>query len=169
MIFIKRKEGNNGISKKVKKCPHCGASARPKKYSLLNLIIVVGLVWFCWAIYNTIIGLTVAPPVSPELALLSFYCERNHNFYYVRGNVKNISNNALSNVAVIGELKAKDGTLIKSSSALIKYNPIMPRENSPFEVINNDDPLIKTCSVDFKFFTGRKILYINLPAEEKKQ
>ena len=107
------------------------------------------------------------PPSEPEptykLQLLSTNDERAYDYITIYGQVKNISNESLENVMAVVEYYTSDGTFVKSDDALIDYNPILPNQTSPFEVITTDNPAIKRYSVSFKFLFGGTI-----PTEDKR-
>jgi len=106
-----------------------------------------------------------APPAEPtyKLQLLSMNDERAYEYITISGQVKNVSNESLDNVEAIVEFYTSDGTFVKSDEALIKYNPILPNQTSPFEVITTDNPAITKYSVSFKFLFGGTI-----PTEDKR-
>jgi len=100
-------------------------------------------------------GYTRAP--SYKLELLSTNTERSSGFMTLEGQVKNISNESLENVTAVVEYYDSADNFIKSDSALIDYNPILPGQTSPFSVITTDNPEIKRYSVSFKFLLGGTI------------
>ena len=69
----------------------------------------------------------------------------------MRGQVKNISSERLEAVEAVVEFYDSEGNFVKSDSALIDYNPILPGQTSPFSVLSTDNPAIKRYSVTFKF------------------
>lgn len=164
MALVKCKECDKEISKKAEKCPHCGAPAGAKQYSLLSLIIVIGLIWMFWEIFSPAGSSSSSTPSSNSsspLKLLSSSCTHGNGHFHVEGEVQNISNKKLENVMAVGELRAKDGTLVKSADALLEYNPLMPNQTTPFHVITTDNPIIKTCEISFKYLMGGQIPYTN--------
>ena len=58
--------------------------------------------------------------------------------------------------ALIKETKT-DKTFHLSEDALVDYAPLMPGQTSPFSVTTTHNPLISTCVVSFKTFSGERI------------
>jgi hypothetical protein len=81
-------------------------------------------------------------PASPQLALLSRrgYRSEGGDFMIVEGQVKNISNRSMKNVEAVASWYSKDGSFISSDDALIKYDPILPGQTSPFQVMTRAIP-----------------------------
>lgn len=96
----------------------------------------------------------IAPLGSAKLKLLSFNCSKEHGFVFIRGEVQNISGKKLENVVAVGTFRDAKGTLIKTETALLEYNPIMPDQTSPFEAGGTDNPLIDRCAPSFKYLMG---------------
>jgi hypothetical protein len=59
----------------------------------------------------------------------------------------------------VGIFRGADDELIKSSDALVDYNPLMPGQASPFEAGTTDNPLIKSCELSFKTLWGSQLAY----------
>lgn len=100
---------------------------------------------------------TPAPsPPRDVLALVSArgYESESGNYWYVEGQVQNISETPLKNVEAVSTWFTKDGTFIKSDSAIIEYNPLMPGQTSPFKTITRGNPQMSKYSVDFKQLMG---------------
>jgi hypothetical protein len=110
---------------------------------------------------------TTAPPPSPptpqppeeQLALVALRGSQSEsgNYYYVEGQVKNISDRPLKSVQVVATWYDKDDKFITTDTAMIDYNPIMPGQTSPFKTITRGNPLMSRFSVDFKYIFGRTI------------
>jgi uncharacterized protein (DUF1330 family) len=92
-----------------------------------------------------------------QLQILSTIAKRASDYLTISGQVKNISSESLPNVQVLIEYYDSDGMFIKSSEALIKYNPVLSEQTSPFEVITTDNPAIARYQVSFKFLLGNII------------
>lgn len=92
-----------------------------------------------------------------KLNLISWKCDTEHGYTSIRGEVENITDHPLKNVMVVGIFKTADKVLVKSGDALLKYNPIMPGQTSPFRAMVTENPLIELCSVSFKFLMGGRI------------
>lgn len=89
-----------------------------------------------------------------DLELISMNCYKEYGYFYITGEVKNISGKSLENVEAVGSAYTEDGTFVKSDSALIEYDPILAGQTSPFEVVTTGNPAISKCKVEFKEFWG---------------
>jgi len=92
-----------------------------------------------------------------KLQLLATNYERAYDYITISGQVKNISNKSLTNVMAVVSYYTEAGTFVKSDDALIAYNPILPNQVSPFEVITTDNPAISRYKVEFQFLFGGTI------------
>lgn len=157
------KECGHQISKRAKTCPGCGA--KPKRTSpvavLLAILLIPGM------IISMTSGNSNAPSTSranasaaaggAKLEVESWNCGHEHGYSKVTGRVKNISDQPLENVTAVGEFFTSDNTFVKSSEALIDYNPILAGQSSPFEVLTTHNPAISTCNISFKKLMGGTI------------
>lgn len=75
----------------------------------------------------------------------------------VEGQVQNISDAPLKSVQAVASWYSRDGSFISSDDALIKYDPILPSQTSPFTVMTRANPQMKKFTVEFKVFAGEKI------------
>lgn len=55
--------------------------------------------------------------------------------------------------------RTENGTLVKTDDALIDYDPLMPGQSSPFQVLATENPAIKKLSLSFKHLLGGEIKY----------
>lgn len=94
---------------------------------------------------------------QPLLELQSYNCSTEYDYFIIEGSVKNISDKSLDDVEVIGSAYQDNDEFVKSDSAIIKYNPILAGQTSPFKIIMTGNPLIKKCSVSFKELLGGTI------------
>ena len=81
-------------------------------------------------------------------------------FVKVNGRVKNISSENLRNVTAVVTFFTDEGKFITSEEALISFNPVLPDQTSPFELIVQRNPLMKSASIDFKFLLGGTISWV---------
>jgi hypothetical protein len=102
-----------------------------------------------------------APPEGPKLALLSSSGIESEtgSYYYIQGQVKNISSEPLKSVMAVGTWLDDSGGFIKSDDALIDYNPILPGQTSPFKVISTGNPRMSKYRVEFKTLFGGTLDY----------
>ena len=149
----------------AKKCPYCQSDLREwwRQHPIVMVIIVlfvIGLIGSATSgssSSSTRSARASQTNSAPELQLLSFGCSSDYGYFHITGQVKNISGQSLKDVAAIGTAYAKDGTFVNSDSALIEYNPILPGQTSPFEVLMTDNPAMQKCNVDFKYLMGGSI------------
>lgn len=94
---------------------------------------------------------------EPKLAKLSEHFSKENGFDIISGEVKNITQQKLTNVQVVTTLYDRNHSVIKISDALIEYNPILPGQTSPYRTITTDNPAITTEVTTFKFLLGGKI------------
>jgi len=103
------------------------------------------------------------PPVpqQPKLALLSAsgYETEGGGFFVVEGQVKNVSDEPLENVAVVATWFTQDDTFITSDDAIIDYNPILPGQTSPFKTMSRSNPAMSKYTLDFKELFGGTIAF----------
>lgn len=98
---------------------------------------------------------------KPPLELVSWRWYFEHGYMHVTGQIKNVSNNKMSNVMVVATFTTASGDIVKTSDALIDYNPILPGQTSPFTTLTTQNPAATKCSISFKEFGGGTISYVN--------
>ena len=106
---------------------------------------------------------------TPPLEVISWKCDKEYSYVFVRGEVKNISSRSIENVMAVGEFRTKDGTLVKSEDSLIDYNPILPGQTSPFKTGGTDNPAITKCNLSFKTLFGHQLDYTTAKDRKKKE
>lgn len=92
-----------------------------------------------------------------ELNLVSMRCYWEYDYYFITGEVKNVTNRSLENVAAVGSVYSKDEQFISSDETLIKYSPILAGQTSPFQVMLRYNPEMKDCKLSFKYLFGGTI------------
>lgn len=163
------KECHADIPKKVKRCKHCGAKQPVHFWSSPWFYI---LLFFCFPYIMVMISSDgsesrssgeVPKPVIIEdkikLELQSWNWGINHGYAIAEGEVKNISDQKLNTVDAMVKFYAKDGTFISSGSGLVEYQTLLPGQSSPFKVMEPENPLMNTATLEFKMLMGRPILY----------
>ena len=98
-----------------------------------------------------------APPPAPAspLTLLSLRgSDTGAGFHTVEGQVRNTTDANLENVTAVVSWFTDDDTFITSDEALISYNPILPEQTSPFEVMTQTNPAMSRFRVEFKTLFG---------------
>lgn len=85
-----------------------------------------------------------------------------YGFVHAKGQVRNATDVKLEGVQAIVSFFTDDGTFIASDSAFLEFNPLMPGQTSPFEVIAQYNPRMKSARLEFGFFAGRKLRSFSL-------
>ena len=106
---------------------------------------------------------------GPRLRIESWRCYHEHGYQFVAGEVTNISDRRLENVTVVATFRDGSGNFVKSTDALIDYDPILPDQTSPFEAGTTGNPAIERCSIDFKHLMGGTISYTTAERERDQQ
>ena len=95
---------------------------------------------------------------SPQLELLNYSgTVGEYGYATVEGQVKNISGQRMGNVMAVVTWFTDDDSFVTSDEALIAYNPVLPGQTSPFEVLTQANPMMKKFSVTFKKMFGGTI------------
>lgn len=79
--------------------------------------------------------LQVTPPLSAtqsgaELKLLSWHCEQAYGHMTLEGEVRNLTNAPIKNLLAVARYYTGTKEFVKSDTALVLYNPIMPGQTS---------------------------------------
>ncbi len=95
--------------------------------------------------------------LKAELLLDSLNLHHGNTVIYAEGLVSNLSDHALKGIEAVAIFYAKDMTFISSESSFISYDPLLPKQSSPFKVYASYNPRIAYVSVSFKYFIGTSI------------
>lgn len=98
-----------------------------------------------------------AVPPAPEVRLINFRCSSEYGFTTTEGTVKNISDKPIQSLMVVGTHFATSGEFVKSDSAMVEYQPLMPGQTSPFKTMSTYNPMMAKCSVNFKRMFGGEV------------
>ena len=105
-----------------------------------------------------------APAPAAPLTLLSLSgSDTGFGFHKAEGQVRNTTGANLENVMAVVSWFTDDGTFITSDEALISYNPILPEQTSPFEVMTQTNPVMSRFQVEFKTLSGGTLRHEALP------
>jgi hypothetical protein len=96
-------------------------------------------------------------PTGPQLELVKFTWHTEYGYAVLEGQVSNISEEPLKNVAAVASFYDSNGGFVTSSDSLIDYNPILPGQTSPFKVMTTENPSMKKALVEFKELLGGTI------------
>lgn len=92
-----------------------------------------------------------------KLLLISWNWHTEYGYAIAEGEVKNISAEPLKNVEALVRFYTDDKQFITSDDSLIKLNPILPGQASPFKVVTTYNPAMKRANIIFKYFMGGEI------------
>lgn len=95
----------------------------------------------------------------PPLKLNSSKCRKEYGFVKYSGEVTNRTKQPIDNLMAVGVFRTSNGDHVKSASALIDFQPLLPGQRSPFTVTTSDNPAIKNCFVAFKTMFGAAIRF----------
>jgi hypothetical protein len=154
--------------------PPAAAFAERSIHFKLSPGVRILVVIVCLFVAGVVNGPVPAGPVSdnagrsagePRLELQNFRVYEEYGYSHIDGMVTNISGEPMKNVQAVGEFYTEDGTFVKAAEALLEYNPILPGQSSPFQVLTTTNPAIKRGTVNFKEFFGGTIP-TRFPTEE---
>ncbi|MEO7716307.1 MAG: FxLYD domain-containing protein [Capsulimonas sp.] len=94
---------------------------------------------------------------TPKLKKLSENFTKEYTYCIVSGEVKNTSGESLKSVEAVTTYYDKNNNVVKTDSALIDFNPILPGQTSPYKTMSSDNPAIKTERTRFQEFGGAEI------------
>ncbi|MBU0767453.1 FxLYD domain-containing protein [Patescibacteria group bacterium] len=138
-----------------------------KKWFWVNVVfLVIGLMVIIRTNESSNVSAVVSPQVSEEeakveaidLIIISWNWRSKESGYAIaEGQVQNVSGQKLSNVQAVLELYDSNGDFISSGSALIEYDPLLPKQRSPFEVMVRYNPAMKGAQITFGVLGGRQL------------
>ena len=97
------------------------------------------------------------PRPTADLIIEGWRFSTESGFVKVAGQVTNNTGQSLENVTAVVTFKTADGGFVKTSEALISYNPVLAGQTSPFEVMDTGNPAIETANLSFKHLLGGSI------------
>lgn len=171
------RECGQNVSSEAPTCPACGCSRPVRHWGIFKIFFTT---LFLFVAGFTLIGALAvdsaptpqvqpkrvaekprsAAPPEPELKIKSWRCDIEENYTYVRGEVKNLTDQKIEHVLAVATYKNKAGELVKSDDALVEFDPLMPGQTSPFEVITRNNPEITNCELNFATMRGRQLIAV---------
>lgn len=129
------------------------------------IVLLLGVPWLVRGRAPAIAGpapvATVAetPPQTPPLALLSSRAHLNPtaDFWFIDGEVRNLTDQPLSNVQVVSTWFDRQGRTVASHSDMVDLKQLMPGETSAFRTITGVHPDMATFSLEFRSAVGRRL------------
>lgn len=97
------------------------------------------------------------PPDEPQLEKWSENFSDESGFDKVSGEVTNISAQAIKNVEAETTFYDESGNVVKTTSALLQLNPILPGQTSSYETMDTDNPAIKREKTSFSILMGGSV------------
>lgn len=91
------------------------------------------------------------------LELTSFSWSRGNGYITAEGMVKNITDQKLGHIQALFIGDTKSGQMVSYEDSFIEFDPLMPGQSSPFKVMLQDNPMIATGYMKFKFFGDEEI------------
>jgi hypothetical protein len=101
---------------------------------------------------------TATGPPAAHLRILSANCLKETighgggSWVNINGEIKNLSDVKLDSLNIVASFRARDGTLISSTFAFPAYDPLLPRQASPFTISNTGNPEIYSAELGVDFF-----------------
>jgi len=91
-----------------------------------------------------------------DLVLISSreYESASAGFHYVEGQVKNVADTPFRDVMAVVTWTDNEGNAVRSDTAVIHFNPILPGQTSAFKTVSRSDPAMSGYSVAFKTRSG---------------
>lgn len=77
-----------------------------------------------------------------------------HGYLVAEGEIRNLRADPIKNLTAVVTFRTSDGKFVKSDSALVEYQPLMPGQTSPWKVLAPHNPVIAGASVEFKLLFG---------------
>lgn len=153
-------------------CPNCGhvyfteAGAKKKRTTTskflwfiaaamgLSIVGSVGVAFFKALSDPRFAGPTYDPTVPAEpraqVELLSWHWSREHGFIKAEGEVRNLTNQPITRLWAVVTFYTTNETLVTSDESVVEFDPLMPQQTSPFDVMVRDNPQISGATVRFR-------------------
>jgi len=93
------------------------------------------------------------------LRMTDWHWGHQRDYAVAEGVVQNVSSRRLESVMAVVLFYTASGEFITSEDALIKYDPLMPGQSSPWEVMARWNPQMAKASVEFKKLFGEELDY----------
>jgi hypothetical protein len=82
------------------------------------------------------------------------YFEPRSGYMHLEGEVRNVSGQSLNKVWAVVSYYTANGEYVNSDSAPIEFQPILPSQTSPFQIVSPGNPAITKWRLQFKIFGG---------------
>lgn len=173
------RECGKEVSTEAKTCPHCGrltpTEARlPKGSGCLIALGVLAVLWFIGSRVETpqpgASGAAPAADLAPKLAVEAWSWHSEYGYVTAEGRVRNTTSAPLEHVQAVASFYDRAGTFISSGDALIQYDPLLPGQSSPFQVMATHNPAMAKAGLEFKVLFGGRIAHtVDPPRPRRRQ
>lgn len=117
------------------------------KAALWIVGILAGL-WFLSGGPNQVGVLTSREPV---VELVSEHALRSSSAYMrVEGEVRNLTDQPIARIRAVVTWRTEQGEFITTDETMIDYDPLLPGQSSPFQVLTRNNPEMKRHWVEFR-------------------
>ena len=99
----------------------------------------------------------VSKSLAPQIRSTQYRSEREQGYATITGIAANLTDKPIKNVEALVEFFDRDGSFVKSESALIDLPMLRAGEDSPFTVQARDMPSIRAYRVRFRELLGASI------------
>jgi hypothetical protein len=114
-------------------------------------------------IATTILAPTICQAAEYELKLLDWRCYRSGDRHVlVEGRVQNLTAAPIKRTVAVVQFLTAHGSLVTSDSAHATFDPVMPKQISPFKVIAFWQPEMRACRIEFQRSSGPTIATENV-------
>lgn len=167
------------ISKNAKTCPYCGAKVpRVSGCTVLFFGAVMFMIFaFTFLLERDVYSdapaagtsVAVAEPLSElaikaqavaavDIVIEAWSWQVEHGYATVEGLCTNVRSSSIENVEVMVNFTDEDGKFITAESSLVKYRPLLAKQETYFEVLKSHNPKMRSASISFKELRGRKLV-----------
>ncbi|MER8882453.1 FxLYD domain-containing protein [Mesorhizobium sp. M0816] len=92
----------------------------------------------------------------PDLKIDGSRCGTEYGFIKITGRVTNKTTRPIENLMAVG-IFSSNGDYVKSATAMVEYQPLLPGQTSPYTVMTTANPAITNCLTTFKTMFGGEV------------
>lgn len=85
------------------------------------------------------------------------WADSSNSYYRVEGLVTNRTSQPIRSILAEARFYDSDGNFVHADDALIDYNPLLPGQSSPFDIIVRKNPGFASAGLHFRTFGGQAI------------
>jgi DNA-directed RNA polymerase subunit RPC12/RpoP len=98
-------------------------------------------------------------PGPPQLILEDWNWSEQHGYAIAEGEVTNVSSEALEHVQAVVSFYTAEGRFVKSATAIVELDPILPGQTSPFRAGTSSNPAIDHAKINFDRLLGDAVAW----------